>query len=303
MARAAILVDKPLSKIGLSGRAFVPLLSGFACAIPAMMAVRNIPGHRQRLLCLFIIPLMQCSARLPVYGLLFAMVFPDSPFKSAMGLLVIYIMSVLIASIVAKLAGKYFKLFKSESLFHLELPTWKWPIAKNTIYSVYSQTKSFVVGAGPIIFIISIVLWFLANFPSVDSSFAMMIGQVIEPLFKPMGLDWRVGVAILLSFAAREVFVSVLAVVFAVDSQVSGIVETLSQATFQGSELPIFTTSSIVGLILFFMIALQCGATVAIAKKEMRNWKLPMIQLGVYIALAYVLSVVSVQGLRLMGIE
>ena len=118
-----------------------------------------------------------------------------------------------------------------------------------------------------------------------------------------MGLDWRVGVAILLSFAAREVFVSVLAVVFAVDSQVSGIVETLSQATFQGSELPIFTTSSIVGLILFFMIALQCGATVAIAKKEMRNWKLPMIQLGVYIALAYVLSVVSVQGLRLMGVE
>ncbi|RAP33586.1 ferrous iron transporter B [Candidatus Marinamargulisbacteria bacterium SCGC AG-439-L15] len=303
LARGAVLVDRPLSKVGLNGRSFMPLLSGCACAIPAMMATRTIPGHKQRMLCLFVIPLMQCSARLPVYGLLLSLLFPGNAVKSGIALTFIYLLSVGVSSVVSAIAAKWMGVTQNSSFFQIELPQWRFPIWRNVLFSVYHQSKSFVVNAGPIIFIIALVLWVISVFPSEGNSIAMMLGRLIEPIFLPMGLDWRVGVAIILSFAAREVFVSALAVLFVIDSSAKGLLSILEQASFQGTSIPIFTTASMIGLILFFMIALQCGTTVAIARKEMGSWKLPLIQLFTYILGAYVLSVCVVQVLRLLGIQ
>ena len=303
LARGAMLMDKLLSKMNLSGRSFVPLMSGCACAIPAMMAARNIPNKKERLLCQFIIPLMQCSARLPVYGVLLALLFPNSPLKSGIALTSIYVGSLIIAGIVTSIAGNYLKLKSDNSYFNMELPAWRTPVWKHLFFHVCHQSKSFIKGAGPIIIVLAIILWLLSNFPAPNQSFAMMIGHWIEPLFYPLGLDWRVGVAILLSFAAREIFVSVLVILFTVGGTEASLLNTLSQATFQGTTTPIFTTATCIGLIVFFMIAMQCAATLAIARKEMGSWKLPRIQLITFIGLAYFLSAVTVQGLRFIGIH
>ena len=268
LARAAVLVDKPLSKIGLSGRAFVPLLSGCACAIPALMAARNIASHRQRLVCMFIIPLMQCAARLPVYGLLLAFLFPKQPLKSAIALTSIYIGSIIIASLVARLVAYWLDVEKKQGVFHLELPSWKLPILKNILLSVWFQSRSFVVGAGPVIFTISLILWVLSYYPSSDYSFIMMVGQWIEPLFAPMGVDWRVGVAILLSFAAREVFVSVLAVMFSINTDVSSIRDVLSLATHADGSGLIFTVPVIVGLIFFLWLRFSVVQPLLLQEKK-----------------------------------
>ena len=291
LARAAVLVDRPLSLIGLSGRAFVPLLSGFACSIPAMLAARNIPQQKQRLLCVFLIPLMQCSARLPVYGLLVAMLFGTNVWMSALSMTLIYISSIVLAVIISVIAVYGFNVKDNQNTFYIELPQWRMPIWKNIGKQVLQQTTSFITGAGPTIIVISIILWCLSSFPTSDYSFVMIIGQWIEPIFLPMGLDWRVGVAILLSFAAREVFVSALVVLFSITSEHIGMLDVLQDATFSSTGEPIFTGATIMGLIVFFMVAMQCASTLAVAKKELKSWKLPLIQLFAYIGLAYILSV------------
>ncbi len=292
LARAAVLVDRPLSIFGLSGRAFVPMLSGFACAIPAMLSARTISNQKERLLCIFLIPLMQCSARLPVYGLLIPMLFYKNFLLSSLAMTLIYFLSVCFAGILSSIVAKILKIDESRSNFHIELPQYRLPIWKNIFRQVYQQTKSFIIGAGSIIFYISIALWVLSEFPSPDNSFAMQIGQIIEPIFRPMGLDWRVGVAILLSFAAREVFVSALVVLFGITAEEVALVSVLKDATFLNSNELIFTIPSIIGLILFFMIAMQCAATLAVAKKELKSWKVPLIQLFLYISVAYLLAVI-----------
>jgi len=302
LARGALIMDKLLSKIHLSGRSFVPLMSGCACAIPAMMAARNIPNKKERLLCMFIIPLMQCSARLPVYGVLLAILFPNSPLKSGIALTGIYLASIIIAAIVGSIGAKFLDLKSNDSYFNIELPTWRTPVWKHLFYHVWHQSKSFVSGAGPIIISLAIVLWVLSSFPSTEQSFAMMIGQWIEPVFLPMGIDWRVGVAILLSFAAREIFVSVLVILFSIGGSELGLLSALGEATFQGTSTPIFTTATSIGLIIFFMIAMQCAATLAIARKEMGSWKLPRLQLILFVGMAYGLSVLTVQSLRFFGV-
>ncbi|MDC0036915.1 ferrous iron transporter B [bacterium] len=290
LARGAVLVDKPLSWVGLNGRCFVPLLSGFSCAIPAMLATRNIQQQKTKLLCCFIIPLMQCSARLPVYGLLLTMLFGDNFLYSAVVFTSLYVGSLLLAAFVALIAGKFIP-GKTQTQFNIELPTWKAPNWKNIWYQVVRQTRAFVFGAGPMIMGVSIVLWLLATYPTQESSYAMLIGKWIEPLVSPMGLDWRVGVAIILSFAAREVFVSALVVLFSIGGNADSIVRVLSQATFQGSTELLFTPASMASLLVFFMIAMQCGATLAIAKKEMNSNVYPAVQLVVYIVMAYGASI------------
>lgn len=288
LARAAVIIDKPLSKIGLSGRCFLPMLAGCACAIPAMMAARNIPNKWEKRICLWIIPLMQCSARLPVYGLLLGLLFFNKPWFSGIGLTIIYLASVLFACLIAALLSRG---NQKGTYFQMELPHWRWPNIKIILIQTIQKTKSFITNAGPIIIIISIVLWTISVFPTEQNSIAMWLGQWLTPIWEPMGLDWRVGVAILLSFAAREVFVSVLAVLFTIQAGQTSLLTTLQQATWPGTQAILFTPSVIVGLIIFYMIALQCGATVGIAKKEMGNWKEPLLQLVSYSVLAYVLAV------------
>ncbi len=304
LARGAVLVDRPLSMIGLNGKSFVPLLSGFACAIPAMMAARTIPNRKERLLTILVIPLMSCSARLPVFGLLLSLLFVSHPLWAGIGLTVIYVGSIVIGSVVAAIAGRFFKAETVYSGFQIELPQWRWPILKNVILQTYDQSLSFVRRAGPTIVVVGICLWALTYFPTPEASFAGDIGKWLTPILEPMGVDWRVGVALLLAFAAREVFVSALAVIFAVQNpdSTASMLSVLKHATFEQSSQLIFTPATIVGLVLFFMVSMQCLSTLVVAKKETGNWVMPGIMLGVYMTLAYALAVIAVQGLRLIGI-
>lgn len=305
LARGAVMVDRPLSLLGMNGKSFVPLLSGCACAIPAMMAARSIQCKRERLVTLFVIPLMTCSARLPVYGLLLTLLLGNAnPMTNAIWMTGIYFLSFSMASIVAAVFSRLSFLPKKEiSEFQIELPPWKRPGLKRICRSAFRQTLNFLKGAGPTIVCLSVILWVLGAFPSEENSYASMIGRWIEPVLYPMGVDWRVGVALLLAFAAREVFVSALVVAFAASGGEGGLLESLQGAVFAGTNEQIFTFSSILGLIVFFMIAMQCIATIAVAKKELGGWKWPAVMTSTYILLAYVLSVATVQGLRLLGFE
>jgi ferrous iron transport protein B len=315
LARAASLIDKPLSKIGLNGRSFVPLLSGFACAIPAMMAARTIPNRRERWLTLFIIPLMTCSARLPVHTLLLAFLFRgQAPWKPGLSLAAIYLLSLLLGAIAALLISRWLP-GKKESLFMLELPAYRWPQWRLVLRTAYMKTQTFIRKAGPLILGFSLILWMASSFPHLDSvspeeqmrqSYLAQVGHYLEPAFEPMGLDWRVGLGLLSAFAAREIFVSAMAISFNVSDlgdasmQDSILQSMVSARTLDGD--PVFTTASVIGLIIFFMIALQCMSTVAIARKEFGNWRDPIVQLIAFNLIAYVLAVVVVQGLRTVGI-
>ena len=287
LARAAVLVDRPLSFIGLSGRSFVPMLSGFACAIPAVLSTRTITNQKERFICICLIPLLQCSARLPVFGLLISMLFFKNFLLASLVMTIIYIGSILITGLASFILSTVIYKTKNSHTFFMELPSYRVPIWKNIFRQVYQQTRSFVKGAGYIILILSIILWLLSEFPSPDHSFMMAIGHFIEPVFKPMGLDWRVGVAILMSFAAREVFVSILFILFGVSTETESISTLLKEATFLNSNELIFTGPTIVGLIIFFMIAMQCASTLAVIKNELKSWKIPLFQLVVFITVAY----------------
>jgi ferrous iron transport protein B len=292
LARGAVIVDRPLSLVGLSGKSFVPLLSGCACAIPAMMAARTIPNKKERFITLFIIPLMSCSARLPVYALLLTLLFSNtSSAMAGLALTGIYATSIVIASIIAALLARSKGLQQTDTAFDIEVPRLHIPSIKNTVLSAWDNTYSFVKNAGPIIVVVAIALWLLGRFPSEDHSFIQIISEFIGPLWAPLGVDGRVGVALILSFAAREVFVSALAVMFSIsEDNTDGLLQVLSDATVQGTSTPLFTTASIVSLILFFMISMQCMATLAVARKEMGNWKWPIVMTCLYIALAYLLA-------------
>lgn len=296
LSRGATLVDRPLAAIGLNGRSFVPLLTGCACAIPAMLAARTIPSKRERLLTIFVIPLMSCSARLPVYGLLIAMLTSSSRMAGIL-MTTIYIVSIAMASVVAAVAGRLLGIDQSTYHgFQMELPEWRLPQLGVLLRQVRDQTWSFVRRAGPLIAMVGMGVWLISNFPSIDHSFASGLGHLIEPILKPIGVDWRVGVGLILSFAAREVFVSAITTLFAVSdpTATTSILQTLKAATFAGGA-PIFTTPTILGLILFFMVSMQCAATLAVARREMGSWKLPAIMTVSYILLGYGLAALVVQ--------
>ncbi len=334
LARGAMLVDKPLSKIGLNGKSFVPMLSGFACAIPAIMATRTITNRRERLLTIFIIPLMSCSARLPVYALLIAFLTPsDKPYIGGIVLSLIYIFSILssvvIAGVINKLQSKG-KLQRNDSSFILELPTYKKPKLGIVASTTVKNAKQYIYKAGPVIFYLSIALWIFTYFPNynpsvqsnnsnqeelsqlknserISTSYAAYAGKFIEPVMKPIGLDWRVGVSLIATFAAREVFVSSLALIFKItdnsDDLQNSILTAMRDATFDGADQKVFTTASTAGLIIFFVFALQCLSTVAISKKETGSWKIPILQIVVFTSLAYILSLITFNGLRAFGIN
>ncbi len=327
LARGAALVDRPLSRLGLHGRSFVPMLSGFACAIPAVLAARTIPQRRERLLTIWIIPLMSCSARLPVYALLLAALLPGKAGRAGLVLAGIYISSLLVGALTAGLIGRFVLRKQSSSMLAMEMPLYRKPLIKPTLRITWSRSAAYLKKAGMPIVLISAFLWLLSNFgpgarqpvsesgarpalvtaSDLDHSFAAGIGQTIEPALKPMGVDWRVGVGLISAFAAREVFVSTMAIVFHVaddgENQQAGLLENIRSATFAGTSQRVFTTSSILGLIVFFFFSLQCLSTVAVVKSETGSWKMAGLQLLFYTGLGYLLSSAVVQGLRLVGIE
>ena len=334
LARGAMLIDKPLSKIGLNGRSFVPMLSGFACAIPAMMAARTIPNKKERLLTIFIIPLMSCSARLPVYALLIAFFIPyDKPWIGGFLLAAIYIFSIASSMIIAAIVNKFSKsMIKSEdsSSFILELPTYRLPKIRNVMRHTYHSSKQYVMRAGPIILLLSLLLWLLTYFPDYapqvsgdnlspieieslqdaarfENSYASQLGKVIQPAMTPIGMDWRIGVSLISAFAAREVFVSSLALIFKVtdnDEDLSAsLLKSMQSAVVGDTTQKLFTPATILGLIVFFIFALQCLSTVAISRKETGGWRIPILQLILFTTIAYVAALVAVNGLRFLGVQ
>jgi ferrous iron transport protein B len=327
LSRGAALVDRPLSYLGLHGRSFVPMLSGYACAIPAVLAARTIPSKRERLLTIWIIPLMSCSARLPVYALLLAALLPGSAGKAGLAMACIYIASLLIGALTAGLISRFILGKRSASMLAMEMPLYRRPLIKTTLRMTWSRSSAYLKKAGTPIVVISSCLWLLSNFglgsrqlqapgstpapviaqSELDHSFAAQLGQQIEPILHPMGVDWRVGVGLISAFAAREVFVSTMAIVFHVagdeGTQQQGLLESMNAATFTGTTQRVFTTSSIIGLIVFFFFSLQCLSTVAVVRSETNSWRMAALQLLFYTGLGYLLSVGVVQGLRLFGVS
>lgn len=316
LARGATLVDRPLSFLGLHGRSFVPMLSGFACAIPAVFAARAIPSKRERLLTIWILPLMSCSARLPVYALLLSALLPAAAWTAGLSLAAIYISSLLIGGIIAGIAARIILRHQNPSLLAMELPVYRAPRWIPILRMTWARGSAYLRRAGVPIIIVSAILWVLTNFGTspqtlvapakMENSFAAALGQTMEPLLRPMGVDWRVGVGLISAFAAREIFVSSMAIVFHIEgdeaTQQAGLLSQMRTATFSGSSQLIFTPSTIVGLIVFFFFSLQCFSTVAVVRKETNSWRLAAGQLVFYTGLGYALAVISVQTLRALGV-
>ncbi len=316
LARAATLIDRPFSAVGMSGRSFVPILSGFACAVPAIIATRNISSTRDRWITNLVIPLMTCSARLPVYAILIAFLYKDeSPLKAGLVLAALYLGSLVVGGFAAGVVNKFLPK-KDSSFFMMELPIYRRPKMRVLLRQSLTRTLSYVKRAGPPIFIFAVLIWVGTNFPNynnpdahdkLEQSYAGQLGKVIEPVVAPMGVDWRVGVGLISAFAAREVFVSSLAVVFNItdtneDTQQASLLEQMKTATNSHGDL-IFTTSSVIGLMIFFMIALQCMSTVAVQVRESGSLKFALGQLVAFNLIAYVLVVIIVQGLRAFGVS
>lgn len=329
LARAATIVDQPLKKIGLGGRSFVPLLSGFACAVPAMLATRTINSRFERLVALFVIPLMSCSARLPVYALLLAFLFSGNALTAGLVLAGLYFFSVVMGVIAAavlsmilrrkangKVGGKSEDDMNEKSFLLLELPLYRLPKFRMVFHQAWLRTGSYVKRTGPMILLLSILIWAGTTFPHhqtqdpvdrLENSYAGQLGKYMTPVFEPMGGDWRTGLGLISAFAAREVFVSTMAVIFHVtdedESQMQeGLLSEMRNAKNQDGQA-LFTPSSIAGLLVFFVIALQCLSTFAVAIKESGSLGFALRQLVVLNIAAYVLAVAVVQGLRAFGVS
>jgi ferrous iron transport protein B len=292
LARASILCHRTLSKVGLSGMSFVPYLSGFACAIPAMMAARTIPSTKRRLLTIITIPLMSCSARLPVYSLLILVLVPADKllggFVDLRGLIffALYFLGIIAALVVSALLSKYVVRETDDAPFLLELPPYRLPAFKPLLSRALNAGKAFVTKAGHVIFAITVIIWVLGYFPhgpgNLDSSYLGVMGKWIEPIFAPIDLDWRYGVAILASFAAREVFVGTLGTMFGIDGADENIAGLAANVQADGLSL-----ESGAALLVFYVIALQCGATLAVMRKETGSSRIPIATFVGYSLFAY----------------
>jgi len=304
LARGASLIDRPLSKLGLTGRSFVPLLSGFACAVPALMATRNISSKRDRWITNFIIPLLTCSARLPVYALLIGFLFyGESSLKAGFFLAFLYVLALLIAGVLAGLLN-FLMPKKDPSFLVMELPLYRRPKFEGVLSQSLRRTKMYIKRAGFPIFTISTLIWVSSHFPNyqnsnvadrINTSYLGQAGKVIEPVLKPMGVDWRVGVGLLSAFAAREVFVSTLAIVFDVTADnVEDIQDTLigqMKSAINSEGKKVFTIGSVLGLLVFFMVAMQCISTFAVSMRESGSLLFATSQLFLFNLIAYALAV------------
>ena len=312
MARVAFMLDRGMRKIGLHGRSVLPLMSGYACAIPGVMSTRTIDNWKERLITMLILPLMSCSARLPVYALMIGAFIPPITVGYIFGLqglmmVVMYFIGTVTALILAKIFSLWIK-SEGKSSFVMEMPPYRLPILRSVFRQVFIRTKLFLFNAGKIILAISIILWFLASFPKTDkkgnhttihNSFAGKIGHTIEPAIQPLGFDWKVGIALITSFAAREVLVSTMATIYNVENTGDDMVQ-LSDAMKNdinlSTGLPVFTPLVAVSLMVFYVYAAQCMATFAIIRRETNTWKWPLFMIIYMNVLAYLLSFLVYQG-------
>jgi ferrous iron transport protein B len=311
MARAAFVVDRAMGRIGLEGRAFVALLSSYACAVPGIMATRTIPSPRNRLVTILVAPLMTCSARLPVYALLIGAFVPShrvwGPIRlQGLALLALYLLGALTAVAAAALLKR--TLLRGESLpFYLELPPYRAPTLRLLARQVAGAARAFLRRAGTIILAVSIVLWALLSFPrtpppaelapagaarwSVSQSFAGRIGHAIEPAIAPLGFDWKIGVGLVASLAAREVIVATLAQIYALADEGEGSLrEAIRADRDPRTGAPVFTPATVASLLVFFVFALQCASTLAVMRRETNSWRWPAFAFGYLLALAWTAS-------------
>ncbi len=316
MARVSIMMDKAMTKVGLHGRSVLPLISGYACAIPAVMSTRTIDSWKERLVTILVLPLMSCSARLPVYALMIGAFIPNTTVFGYFGLqgltmVFMYFLGTITALILSLVFSRWIKTERKNS-FIMELPPYRVPLMRSVFQQVYSRGKLFVTDAGKIIMAISIVLWFLASFPKVDSgdqhtihtSYAAKIGKTIEPVIAPLGFDWKIGLGLVTSFAAREVVVSTLATIYNVENGEEDIVSL--SAAMKNDKDPItgeniFTPLVALSLMVFYVYAAQCMATFAIVKRETNTWKWPLIMIVYMTSLAYFGSLIVYQGGLMLG--
>lgn len=337
MARVSFLNDRVLRAVGMNGKAVVPLVGGFACAIPAIMAARAIENKKERLITMMVTPLMSCSARLPVYIFLVAFVVPDQSIGGIFNLqglvmLGLYALGVFASVAVALVLSRLIP-GSSRSSFSMELPEFKIPRWKNVLNSMWNKGRTFVMEAGKVIVVVSMVLWVLTSFGPADerdairthygspewtsthsseetdralqrdlleSSYAGKLGGIIEPVIRPLGMDWRMGIALITSFAAREVFVGTMASIYALGTDadnIAGLQAELQQQTDPTTGKPYMNLAVAASLLMFYVFALQCMSTVAVMRKETGGWKWPAIQFVAFTALAYISSLVTYQWL------
>lgn len=331
MSRVVFLMDRGLRKFGLSGKSVIPLISGTACAIPAVMATRNIENWKERLITILVTPFTTCSARLPVYAILISLVIPEGSFfglnYKGLMLMTLYFIGFGMALFAAWILSKTLSI-KSKSYFVVELPNYKIPLLKNVGITVWEKTRTFVTEAGKIILAISILLWILAsygpgrnfneadqivlqNYPELnqqemeikvnsyklENSYMGILGKTIEPLISPLGYDWKIGIALISSFAAREVFVGTLATIYSVENDVEDTIKNKMASEVRANGEPLFNLASGISLMLFYAFAMQCMSTLAIVKKETNSWKWPTIQLFGMTILAYIIAFLTYQFL------
>lgn len=314
MARISFLTDKIMRKVGLNGKSVMPMISAFACAVPAIMSARNIENKKERLLTILITPLMSCSARLPVYTILIALVIPQTyflGFLSLQGLVMmgLYLLGLVMALLVSYIA-KWFIRIKEKSIFILELPVYRSPRWHNILITMLQKAKIFIVDAGKIIMLISLILWALSSFgpngkaqgdnptTQLENSYAGILGKAIEPAIAPLGYDWKIGIALITSFAAREVFVGTMATLYSVgddESEESLRLREKMQLARKPDGSKVYTLATGLSLMIFYVFAMQCMSTLAIVKRETRSWRWPLIQLIYMTGLAYLMSLLVYQ--------
>jgi ferrous iron transport protein B len=318
MARVAFMMDRFMTMIGLHGRSVLPLMSGYACAIPGIMSTRTIDSWKERLITMLILPLMSCSARLPVYALMIGAFIPATNifgFINLQGLTLVmmYFLGTATAFILAKVFSIFIKV-EGKSSFVMELPPYRTPLWRSVLSQVLNRGKLFVVNAGKIIMAISIVLWFLASFPKVDdpsinensirNSYAGKIGRTIEPVIEPLGFDWKLGIGLITSFAAREVLVSTMATIYNVESDGDDVIQltdAMKSDRNPKTGMPLYTPLVALSLMVFFVFAAQCMATFAIIRNETNSWKWPLFMIIYMNGLAYGASFIVYQGGLLLG--
>ena len=324
MSRVVFLMDRGLRRFGLSGKSVIPLISGTACAIPAVMATRNIENWKERLITILVTPFTTCSARLPVYAILIALVIPEDSvfglsYKGLM-LMFLYLVGFGMALLAAWILSKTLDI-QSKSYFVVEMPNYKLPLLKNVGITVWEKTRTFVPEAGKVILAISILLWIMAsygpgkdfnqaeqivqeNYPELNEmdleiktnayklehSYIGILGKTVEPVISPLGYDWKIGIALISSFAAREVFVGTLATIYSVESDSEDTIKNRMASEVRADGSPLFNFASGVSLMLFYAFAMQCMSTLAVVRKETNSWKWPMVQLFGMTLLAYLVA-------------
>lgn len=333
MSRVTFMMDKLMRKVGLNGKSVVPLIGGFACAVPSIMSTRNIENWKDRMITIMVTPLVTCSARLPVYTLLIALVVPNRNVwwlfnMQGLALTGMYLFS-LVSAIIVAWVFKFILKGKERGYFIMELPVYRMPRWSNVFYSMYERSKAFVFQAGKVIIAVSVILWVLASYgpgdrfakidaqyshpqytqhmstdslsriiasAKLENSYAGVLGHTIEPVIRPLGFDWKIGIALITSFAAREVFVGTMATIYSVNGsaeKMQSVYEKMHQAKNPKTGQPVFTLAVAFSLMMFYAFAMQCASTVAVVYRETKNWRWPAIQFAYMTVLAYAAAFIA----------